>query len=469
MRRACWTLALLCWGASGCSDQGSDTEMVVVVWSDFAVPTEIDEVTLQVKGTETATASFRPSPSTVAGKSQLIQVSLVPTHLDRLAFELVVTGSLGDATVARQEVRSSCIAHERRWLTLFLGRDCRYIAPVEVAPGTLATDLPGVPACPPTRSDGGTDGGAEAIDADRDARVATDAGVLDSPVVDLPPRDLDPTGTPDTSISIGETPGLDAQAERVGAGGSEGGGAGGAGGTIAGTGGTAHAGGFDGAVVGTGGMGFTGGAGGAVVSTGGTGGVLVGTGGAVVGTGGTGDAGATGGAGGTSTTPAVECPQLGNPSDGWVSTTAGATVGSVATYDCSPSYALLGAKTLKCQSDGNWNGTAPLCVFDCGAPPAAGGGYVRLPNGTLEKAVGEYRCYADLQLISTGPTTTTCVRVEGWSLKTAPSCWCPPPAASGWGTACTPKCDSGTCGEGRLSCMGTCWAMPAVGQTDAGQ
>ena len=47
MRRA----FCLCGLALACSSQGSKTEMQVVVWSDLVVPTEIDSVNVDLKGT----------------------------------------------------------------------------------------------------------------------------------------------------------------------------------------------------------------------------------------------------------------------------------------------------------------------------------------------------------------------------------------------------------------------------------
>ena len=48
---------------------------------------------------------------------------------------------------------------------------------------------------------------------------------------------------------------------------------------------------------------------------------------------------------------------------GVVVTGRGAVFGSVAHYNCSDGNTLQGNKTRVCMEDGNWSGTAPLCIF----------------------------------------------------------------------------------------------------------
>ena len=40
----------------------------------------------------------------------------------------------------------------------------------------------------------------------------------------------------------------------------------------------------------------------------------------------------------------------------------GTTLGSVATYQCDSGYSLSGNVQRVCRSDGNWNGSVPVCV-----------------------------------------------------------------------------------------------------------
>jgi hypothetical protein len=120
-------LALSCGLALGCSSSpGSDTEMVVMVWSDLAVPTELDNVRVEITGqTATRSLSYPLTAGTENGKTKLpLQISLVPGNDQQLAFDVKVTGLLNGNIVVSQEASSSCILRQRRVLTLFLGRSC---------------------------------------------------------------------------------------------------------------------------------------------------------------------------------------------------------------------------------------------------------------------------------------------------------------------------------------------------------
>jgi hypothetical protein len=131
MRRASWNLAIVCGFAIGCaSGEGSRTEMAVVVWSDLVVPTEMDNVHVEIKGASDAhSLFFQLTEGTESGKTQLpIRFSLVPSDTRQLGFDVNVTGFLGNTTVVAQAIGSSCILGERRLLTIFLGRACKNVA-----------------------------------------------------------------------------------------------------------------------------------------------------------------------------------------------------------------------------------------------------------------------------------------------------------------------------------------------------
>ena len=61
-------------------------------------------------------------------------------------------------------------------------------------------------------------------------------------------------------------------------------------------------------------------------------------------------------------TLAIRCATIGSPGDGSVSFSNGYNYGSVATYVCRSSFALLGVNERTCGGDGKWTGQPPRCV-----------------------------------------------------------------------------------------------------------
>ena len=60
----------------------------------------------------------------------------------------------------------------------------------------------------------------------------------------------------------------------------------------------------------------------------------------------------------------IVCDTLSNPVNGGVITTGkgvGNTVGDTATYYCDYGYALIGDITIRCQLNGKWSGSPPIC------------------------------------------------------------------------------------------------------------
>ena len=57
----------------------------------------------------------------------------------------------------------------------------------------------------------------------------------------------------------------------------------------------------------------------------------------------------------------VECPELLNPTNGFVLVNNNPVEGDIALYDCSSSFILVGNDTRVCQSDGTWSGSEPVC------------------------------------------------------------------------------------------------------------
>ena len=73
--------------------------------------------------------------------------------------------------------------------------------------------------------------------------------------------------------------------------------------------------------------------------------------------------------------PAITCPALSDPANGMVTYSSGSPVGGmvpfdvVATYQCDPGYALVGATTRTCTGDGSstmgaFTGDQPSCEGD---------------------------------------------------------------------------------------------------------
>ncbi len=57
----------------------------------------------------------------------------------------------------------------------------------------------------------------------------------------------------------------------------------------------------------------------------------------------------------------VDCDSLNNPVNGQVNTSSGNTVGSIAIYNCSTGYNLIGNSSRACGSGGIWTNVAPEC------------------------------------------------------------------------------------------------------------
>ena len=55
------------------------------------------------------------------------------------------------------------------------------------------------------------------------------------------------------------------------------------------------------------------------------------------------------------------CPDLTDPTDGYLVLMTGASVGDIAVYICKSGFELVGTATLTCQSDGTWSDLTPVC------------------------------------------------------------------------------------------------------------
>ena len=206
MRRVLWTLSLLA-GVASCSSKQNDTKIVVEVWSDLAVPGQMDEIRIAAKGT---TAS-KPFVFPLTDKTSLPAVLvLVPPDNQDLPFDVTATGYLKSNPVVSQAAHLSFVSGKSLVLTLFLGSACTVVPcptnqtcsggncqPVDVDVNGLPAYDPNAPMLPPdagvgARRDGSAYVGdvaarrceADGVDAGRNGQETGDSAA-DKPV-DVP-------------------------------------------------------------------------------------------------------------------------------------------------------------------------------------------------------------------------------------------------------------------------------------------
>jgi hypothetical protein len=387
MRRVLLMLSLLA-GLAACSSQKGNTQIVVVVWSDLMIPTEMDSIHIDVTDPNfSRTGSF---PVTT-GSDLPVVLSLVPPDNQGLAFTVTASGFLESATtpVVSQTANLSFLAGDSRKLTLFLGRACPggVCAELTVDPRTLPVYNPkttfsypdaGAGASLDSGADGAADGGGAdggRVDAVADG-VQTSDSALDKSV-DVP------VSAPDSGVGGG--------GGGTGTGGT--GGSGGAGGTMASTGGT-------GAGAGAGGSGGSGGvaSGGATAATGGTtisGGTMVVGGstasGGIVVSGGSTAQGGSGASGGSKASGGTSAQGGTTSSSGTKS--SGGTTGTSTAPSCTPGV----SPTTPLISDFSTTGTA-------GWHPILGGGKWGT-YGVLSGSIFSYAGAAGSTMSATVDTT----------------------------------------------------------------
>lgn len=126
MRRACSLLALALALFPACKKDSDNTKIVVAVWSDLAVPGELDSVRIEVAGpTEIGTRTFQLATSNEAGRYQLpIELQLVPLGDKSASFTVKASGLRNLGEVVAQTARVSFVSGQALLLKLFLGRAC---------------------------------------------------------------------------------------------------------------------------------------------------------------------------------------------------------------------------------------------------------------------------------------------------------------------------------------------------------
>ena len=188
MRRGLWTLALACWILGACSNKSSNTKIMVAVWSDLVVPTEIDSIHIAVSGTSTSPSVVFPlTTGNESGKTKLpVVLELVSPDNRGVAFEVVASGFLGPDLQVAQAARLSFDPEYSHVLTLFLDRGCRgqsFAGDLAHPTDVHVKDLPPYDAktpflAPDAGMCGGADGGGPetgGIDSVADVRQTGDA------------------------------------------------------------------------------------------------------------------------------------------------------------------------------------------------------------------------------------------------------------------------------------------------------
>ncbi len=218
-----------------CQSQDS-TKLVVTVWSDLAIPTEIDGIHLDIKGS----GGTHPFDFKLVTKTQLpVQLALVPLGAKDEAFDVRATAELGATPVVWQDAYTAFLPSQARELTLFLGRACIGVTtcgsgltcsngactqPIQVDPKSLPTYVPNRPPTPPDAAAAAPDGSAEPMDAlvteatspgfdaglDTDAGSAPDVPLESGRLVDAATDAVGKDGPTDLAL---DTPAADAPAD----------------------------------------------------------------------------------------------------------------------------------------------------------------------------------------------------------------------------------------------------------------
>jgi hypothetical protein len=213
--------------APGCKSQ-DNTKIVVAVWSDLVVPTELDTVRIDVTGpTGKSSDSFPLTTGAGPGKTKLpVELALVPTGAKNATFTVTAVGLHNQTEIVTQTARVSFVSGQALLLKLFLGRACAGMTcPAEYTCSAGSCGQPvAVATLPPYDPSKPLVGPDAAVSAD--TAPPSDARVLDVSAPDS--RGID-TGSVDT----GQNPDVPLGSGGTGGGGGSGGtgGTGGAGGT----------------------------------------------------------------------------------------------------------------------------------------------------------------------------------------------------------------------------------------------
>jgi hypothetical protein len=128
IRRLVPALAALWLG--GCSQSKDNTELVVTVWSDLKIPTEMDTVRIRVMGKEqTIDHPFQLSADGRPGTYRIpVQLALVPAGAKDLSITIHAIGSLQGTDIVSQRAVLPFIDGQAHELPLFLAKSCRNVS-----------------------------------------------------------------------------------------------------------------------------------------------------------------------------------------------------------------------------------------------------------------------------------------------------------------------------------------------------
>jgi hypothetical protein len=129
MRCAVWMFALMSCLAGACSTKDSNTKLMVVVWSDLTVPSELNEIRIEIHGPSTSPShGFPLSAVATPGKSPLpVVYQLVSPDDKAVAFDVAAVGYVNASPVVSQSANVTFVPGHTRVLTLFLARACEQV------------------------------------------------------------------------------------------------------------------------------------------------------------------------------------------------------------------------------------------------------------------------------------------------------------------------------------------------------
>jgi hypothetical protein len=214
MRRTAVLLALVGALAPACRSQ-DNTKIVVAVWTDLAVPDDLDSVRIDVAGTGSKTLAI-----TVAGQSGqatlVAKLQLVPLGAKNETFTVTATGLRSGNEVVAQTARVSFVPGQSLLLKLFLYGNCRDAkCPTDYTCAAGACDqpiaIPNLPAYDPSQPlsppDAGTalDSGSGALDSGGDSLDSgtREAGNPDLRAVDAKLADVGTDAASDLRVPTG--------------------------------------------------------------------------------------------------------------------------------------------------------------------------------------------------------------------------------------------------------------------------
>lgn len=125
MRRGLWMVSLASALLAACSNNGSNTKIMVAVWSDLVVPAELDSIHVDVNKGSSASSSTPFALTNGSDTKPIVVMELVSPDNKATTFEVVATGFLNGAAIVSQAASLSFDPGHSRLLTLFLARACR--------------------------------------------------------------------------------------------------------------------------------------------------------------------------------------------------------------------------------------------------------------------------------------------------------------------------------------------------------